>query len=73
MLYLREYFKQAILTQCFNSLCMLSFNFRALEDSDAAIELSPEWPKGYFRKGRALTGLKVCCLKFTRETRVQMV
>ncbi|XP_057306307.1 uncharacterized protein LOC130644641 isoform X2 [Hydractinia symbiolongicarpus] len=30
----------------------------ALEDADAAIVLAPEWPKGHFRKGRALTGLK---------------
>jgi len=33
--------------------------FRALTDSDSAIRLAPEWPKGFFRKGRALTGLKV--------------
>jgi len=30
----------------------------ALEDANAAIKLAPEWPKGYFRKGRALNGLK---------------
>jgi len=30
---------------------------KALVDSDAAIKLAPEWPKGFFRKGRALTGL----------------
>eukprot|EP00914_Ancora_sagittata_P033537 GHVO01067610.1.p1 GENE.GHVO01067610.1~~GHVO01067610.1.p1 ORF type:complete len:624 (+),score=59.61 GHVO01067610.1:89-1960(+) len=32
---------------------------RALKDAEKAINLSPEWPKGYFRKGRALAGLKL--------------
>jgi hypothetical protein len=32
---------------------------RALEDAEKAIALEPQWPKGYFRKGRALFGLKV--------------
>ncbi|CAK8681073.1 unnamed protein product [Clavelina lepadiformis] len=31
---------------------------RALEDANTAISLSSGWPKGYFRKGRALAGLK---------------
>ncbi|XP_067935855.1 uncharacterized protein [Watersipora subatra] len=32
---------------------------KALSDADKCIELSPEWPKGYFRRGRALAGLKL--------------
>ena len=32
---------------------------KALKDADKAITLAAEWPKGYFRKGRALAGLKV--------------
>ena len=30
----------------------------ALSDSDKAIELRPDWPKAYFRRARALRGLK---------------
>ncbi|XP_071360045.1 stress-induced-phosphoprotein 1-like isoform X2 [Trachinotus anak] len=30
----------------------------ALTDAQRAIELNPDWPKGYFRKGCALMGLK---------------
>jgi hypothetical protein len=33
--------------------------FSALSDAEKAIYLEPLWPKGYFRKGRALFGLKV--------------
>ncbi|KAI0239606.1 hypothetical protein LSAT2_009654 [Lamellibrachia satsuma] len=32
---------------------------RALKDAECAVTLAPEWPKGYFRKGRALAGLKL--------------
>ncbi|XP_077992391.1 uncharacterized protein LOC144446493 [Glandiceps talaboti] len=32
---------------------------KALKDADKAISLAKEWPKGYFRKGRALAGLKL--------------
>ena len=35
---------------------------RALKDAESAILLSSTWPKGHFRKGRALTGLKVITL-----------
>ena len=31
---------------------------RALRDADKAINIASDWPKGYFRKGRALAGLK---------------
>ncbi|PVD29627.1 hypothetical protein C0Q70_08882 [Pomacea canaliculata] len=30
---------------------------KALKDAEKAIKLAKEWPKGYFRKGRALSGL----------------
>ncbi|KAK2176734.1 hypothetical protein NP493_643g01042 [Ridgeia piscesae] len=30
----------------------------ALVDADAAIKLKPDWPKGYYRKGAALFGLR---------------
>lgn len=30
---------------------------RALKDAEKAIRLAKDWPKGYFRKGRALAGL----------------
>ncbi|XP_076042543.1 uncharacterized protein LOC143026293 isoform X2 [Oratosquilla oratoria] len=30
---------------------------KALQDAEKAISISPLWPKGYFRKGRALRGL----------------
>ena len=40
---------------------------KALQDADVAISLAPDWPKGYFRRGRALAGLKVgnwtCCVQ----------
>ena len=35
------------------------FPHRAIQDADKAILLSPQWPKGYFRRGRALLGLSV--------------
>ncbi|KAI8485062.1 hypothetical protein Bbelb_371680 [Branchiostoma belcheri] len=32
---------------------------KALSDAGKAIDIAPDWPKGYFRKGRALAGLKL--------------
>ena len=32
---------------------------KALQDANVAITLAPDWPKGYFRRGRALAGIKV--------------
>ncbi|GFY47023.1 tetratricopeptide repeat protein 31 [Trichonephila inaurata madagascariensis] len=40
---------------CFDRLLLYE---KALKDADKAIALSPVWPKGYFRRGRALLGLK---------------
>ncbi|GFW60560.1 tetratricopeptide repeat protein 31 [Trichonephila clavipes] len=40
---------------CFDRLLLFE---KALKDADKAIALSPVWPKGYFRRGRALLGLK---------------
>lgn len=31
---------------------------KALKDAEKSISISPNWPKGYFRKGRALAGQK---------------
>lgn len=31
----------------------------ALADAEKSIQMAPEWPKGYYRKGSALMGLKV--------------
>lgn len=36
--------------------------FRALKDAEKSVALCPSWPKGYYRKGRALLGLKVSFL-----------
>ncbi|XP_061804723.1 uncharacterized protein [Nerophis lumbriciformis] len=32
---------------------------QALADAERAIQLAPDWPKGYFRKGSALKGMKL--------------
>ncbi|XP_055952324.1 uncharacterized protein LOC129988192 isoform X2 [Argiope bruennichi] len=40
---------------CYDRLTLYE---KALKDAEKAIALSPVWPKGYFRKGRALLGLK---------------
>ena len=52
----------------------LSYCFRALKDADKAITFAPQSPKGYYRRGEALRGLKVilrlpyfsvvCCARF---------
>jgi len=31
---------------------------KALQDASTSLQLDPNWPKGYYRKGRALAGLK---------------
>nr|XP_019963342.1 PREDICTED: tetratricopeptide repeat protein 31-like isoform X3 [Paralichthys olivaceus] len=43
-------------------LCLEQYS-SALKDAQRSIELAPDWPKGFFRKGCALMGLKVstCC------------
>lgn len=35
------------------------FVCRALSDANSALKIDTTWAKGYFRKGRALAGLKV--------------
>ncbi|XP_035212919.1 hsc70-interacting protein-like isoform X2 [Stegodyphus dumicola] len=40
---------------CYDRLCQYE---RALKDAEKSIALCPAWPKGYFRKGRAMLGLK---------------
>ena len=42
---------------------------KALQDADVAISLAPDWPKGYFRRGRALAGLKVIVISIADYTR----
>lgn len=32
---------------------------QALEDAERSIQLAPDWPKGHFRQGSALMGMKV--------------
>ena len=34
--------------------------FSALQDATEALRINEDWPKGHFRKGKALVGLKVC-------------
>ncbi|CAH1783255.1 unnamed protein product [Owenia fusiformis] len=41
---------------CFDRLLQYE---KALKDADKAIALDSDWPKGFFRKGRALAGLKL--------------
>ncbi|KAK3706773.1 hypothetical protein QZH41_015336, partial [Actinostola sp. cb2023] len=41
---------------CFDRLGQFE---KALQDADIAISLAPDWPKGYFRRGRALAGNKL--------------
>lgn len=41
----------------------------ALRDAQMALELQPSWPKGFFRKGKALWGLKVAWRQGCRARR----
>lgn len=43
------------------SFCLDKLNLyqEAIDDAEKAIRLEPAWPKGYYRKGRALYGLKM--------------
>lgn len=41
--------------------------YPALTDAQRYIQLAPDWPKGYFRKGCALMGLKVSTCSTTDE------
>ena len=34
--------------------------FSALQDANEALRINEDWPKGHFRKGKALVGLQVC-------------
>ena len=42
--------------------------YRALKDAEKAISLAKDWPKGYFRQGRALAGLKVSLFYLLKVT-----
>ncbi|KAJ8317156.1 hypothetical protein KUTeg_005060 [Tegillarca granosa] len=52
-------FSETDLTVMIEHNNMIDSFFRALKDAEKAIHLSKEWPKGYFRKGRALAGLRM--------------
>lgn len=50
--------------------CLGNLN-AALEDADRAILLNSEWPKGYFRKGRAQSGL--CLFKEAERSFLKVI
>jgi len=39
--------------------CCLEQYTLALADAEKSIHMAPDWPKGYYRRGSALMGLKV--------------
>ena len=58
--YIKDYARYCVHV-CSCALC----SARALDDANVAIKLKPDWPKGHFRRGKALVGLEVrdvCCL-----------
>jgi len=44
---------------CLHFCILMCACYRALKDANKVISLASDWPKGYFRKGKALAGLKV--------------
>ena len=49
---------------CFLPNVIYFCSSRAFKDAESATVLAAQWPKGYFRKGRALTGLEVSDCSF---------
>jgi hypothetical protein len=48
-----------VLTYVLRGVMFSCLVFRALKDADKAVMFAPQNPKGYYRRGEALRGLKV--------------